>query len=195
MTAVEVERPELARSLAESNRDAAALLGREADRVEALAEIGVPAARLLGLAARLARDASRDVVASAVEVFDRWDATYRGQRARWTAEERAAVCGGFADWVAAVRGRVAAVGRLWELVGRLGGPADGAADVAAAERRAGLAARLIEKAAEFGRVPWEPRDKERYERVMREYVPGVTPTLSPDEVKAYFRRARGEDGS
>ena len=195
MTAVDVDRPVLTRSRAESNRDAAGLLGREADRLDGLDRAGVPAARLLGLAGRLARAATDDLAAAAVEVFDRWHTTYMGQRARWSAYDRAAVCADFADWAAAVGGRVAPARRLWALVERSGGAADGAARVDAAERRVGLAARLIQKAAEFGRVPWEPRDKERFEAAVRDYVPGVTPTLSPDEVKAYFRRSRGEGGS
>lgn len=187
---------------AESNHDAAGLLGRTADRAERLRDrVSATADRddvavLLRRHEREAAEATRDAVSAVEQVEDVWAAGLRSIRNALLAgqppAEQVALLREFAAYVDSARVLFPPVRRLWDAVGRYGGDSAGAGEL---DRAAGLLDRIhreVVRAIDARVNPWQPRDKERYEAAMRRRVEGNVTDLTAEDFKARMRRTPAE---
>jgi hypothetical protein len=187
--------PELAEALAESNRRAAAWIDAEvaaAERIRARAgrvnELEAELATVRRRTASTARAETLALTARAEELADLWETAIVSLR-RLSADEQLLILTGVVRVVDAGTVYVAATRELWALVERLGGPREGDAELSQFTERLARIRREAVGAIEARVRPWQPKDPERFAEAMR--TDRERKTLTPDEVRAYFRTKRG----
>jgi hypothetical protein len=182
--------PELARAKTEFNRLSASAVNAEILRVDQLRALRTQWETLARRVDREAIVATENIVDEVQEIQELWSSAVNWLREGRAAEEQIRVLEAVAELAGSCRDYLDSVGRMWELLVRMGGQAERGRALAEAGRRLEQVRSEASRALDARMSPWRPSDRARFERGQQEIAEGKA--IDPDSARARFRMNQGQ---